>query len=103
MQNLATSVVERSGNPMAPVESLDYISQLKTPLDCETVMKNAKVKGRTDVYDLAFRRKCQLAGLANEDPNDPLIKAFYETSLLARSFFVRSTTASTSKLTTPAA
>jgi hypothetical protein len=73
---------------MALVESLDYISQLKTPLDCETVMKNAKAKGRTDVYDLAFRRKCQLAGLANEDPNDPLIKAFYET-LSAREELLR--------------
>lgn len=73
---------------MNRVESLSYIGQLKTPLECETVMKNAKSKGRTDVYDLAFRRKCELAGLANEDPNDPLIRAFYET-LSAREELLR--------------
>jgi hypothetical protein len=73
---------------MAPAESLDYISQLKSPLDCETVMKNAKAKGRTDVYNSAFRRKCELAGLANEDPSDPLIRAFYET-LSAREELLR--------------
>jgi hypothetical protein len=73
---------------MAPVESLDYISQLKTPLECETVMKHAKAKRRADVYDAALRRKCELAGLANEDPNDPLIRAFYET-LSAREELLR--------------
>jgi hypothetical protein len=65
-----------------------YISKLKTPLECETVMKNARTKGRKDVYDAALRRKCELAGIANEDPNDPLIRAFYET-LSARENLLR--------------
>jgi len=51
-------------------------------------MKNAKARKRTDVYNLAFRRKCELAGLANEDPNDALIRAFYET-LSAREELLR--------------
>jgi hypothetical protein len=67
---------------------LSYISKLKTPLECETVMKNAKAKGRTDIYDAALRRKCELAGIANEDPNDPLIRSFYE-SLTAREDLLR--------------
>jgi hypothetical protein len=69
-------------------EPLNYIRHLKTPLECETVMKNAKVKGRKDVYDAALRRKTELEGLAKEDPNDPLIRAFYET-LSAREELLR--------------
>jgi hypothetical protein len=64
------------------------ISKLKTPLECETVMKNAKTKGWTDIYDAALWRKCELVGIATEDPNDPLIRAFYET-LSARENLLR--------------
>ena len=73
---------------MPAVEPFNYIAELKTPLECETLMQNAKAKGRKDVYEAAFRRKCALAGIANEDPNDPLIRAFYET-LSAREELLR--------------
>jgi len=62
---------------MAPLESFKHIGRITTLL--EWVMKTAKAKGRTDVYDAALRRKFELMRLANEDPNDPLIRALYDT------------------------
>jgi hypothetical protein len=32
-----------------------------------------------DVYSAVFRRLCQLVGNENDDPDDPLVRDFYET------------------------
>jgi hypothetical protein len=55
------------------------VSKLKTLADCRTVMQRARDRNLKDVYDAVFRRMCQLVGSANDDPNDPLVKDFYET------------------------
>jgi hypothetical protein len=54
-------------------------SKLKTVADCRIVMQRARARDMPKVYEAAFRRMCQLVGDKNENPNDPLIKDFYET------------------------
>lgn len=54
-------------------------SKLKTQEDCRTVMQRARDRKLPDVYNAAFKRFCELAGAANDDPSDPLVRDFYET------------------------
>ena len=55
------------------------VSKLKTIEECRTVMDRAKKLGKTDIYKNVFQRFCQLHGTLNEDPDDTLIKEFWET------------------------
>ena len=55
------------------------VSKLKTIDECRTVMDRAKKLGKTDIYKIVFQRLCQLHGTLNEDPDDTLIKEFWET------------------------
>lgn len=55
------------------------VSKLKTIEECRTVMERAKKQGKTDIYKIVFHRLCQLHGTLNEDPDDSLIKEFWET------------------------
>jgi hypothetical protein len=52
---------------------------LKTVDDCRRVMERAKKQGRPEVYSAVFKRQCELVGLQNDDPDDPLVRRFYET------------------------
>ena len=55
------------------------VSKLKNAEECRTVMRRAQERGLSDVYDMAFKRYCELVGAENDDPNDPLIRDFYKT------------------------
>jgi hypothetical protein len=55
------------------------VLKLKSPEECRTVMQRAQQRDLPEIYDLAFKRYCELVGAANDDPNDPLIKDFYRT------------------------
>ncbi len=55
------------------------VSKLKTPKECRIVMQRARDKGLDDIYELVFRRYCELVGRENDDPSDPLVRDFYET------------------------
>ncbi len=55
------------------------VMKLKTVAECRLVMQRARQRNLPDVYNTVFRRMCQLVGSANDDPNDPLVKEFYET------------------------
>lgn len=52
-------------------------SKLKTAEDCKNLMENARQRGRWDIYDIAFTRKCEIEGDKHNDPRDPLIRDFY--------------------------
>jgi hypothetical protein len=54
------------------------VSKLKTVDECRTVMERAKKQGLDEIYKNVFQRQCELAGDLNEDPNDPLVRDFYE-------------------------
>ena len=47
---------------------------LKTVKECRRVMERAKEQGHPDVYSAVFKRQCELVGLQNEDPGDPLVR-----------------------------
>src|SRR5579862_9619231 len=53
--------------------------KLKNVADCRTVLARARAQHREDVYTAVFRRMCQLVGHENDDPDDPLVRDFYET------------------------
>jgi hypothetical protein len=55
------------------------LNSLKTVDDCRRVMERATKQGRPEVYSAVFKRQCELVGLQNEDPDDPLVRRFYET------------------------
>ena len=55
------------------------VTKLKSLPDCRTVMQRARQRNLPDVYEAVFRRMCQLVGSDNDDPNDPLVKDFFET------------------------
>ena len=55
------------------------VAKLNTLTECRTVMQRARLRNLPDVYEAVFRRMCQLVGSDNDDPNDPLVKDFYET------------------------
>jgi hypothetical protein len=55
------------------------VSSLKTPVQCRTVMARAKEQGLDEVYKAVFQRYCDLVGQSVEDPEDPLVRGFFET------------------------
>ncbi len=55
------------------------VTKLKSLADCRTVMQRARQRNLPDVYEAVFRRMCQLVGSDNDNPDDPLVKDFYET------------------------
>ena len=54
-------------------------SKLKTPVECRTVMQRVRDRNLPEVYNAVFKRFCELAGNANDDPSDPLVRDFYKT------------------------
>lgn len=54
-------------------------SKLQTTEDCRTVMQRAQDRNLPDVYKAVFKRYCELNGAANDDPDDSLVRDFYET------------------------
>jgi hypothetical protein len=54
-------------------------SKLKTVAECRIVLDRARAQKRNDVYAAVFRRMCQPVGSENDDPDDPLVRDFYET------------------------
>src|SRR3954464_10099769 len=54
-------------------------SKLKTVADCRTVLERARARHLEEVYEAVFRRLCELSGNEHDDPNDPLVRDFYET------------------------
>jgi hypothetical protein len=55
------------------------LNSLKTVDDCRRVMERATKQRRPEVYSAVFKRQCELVGLHNEDPDDPLVRRLYET------------------------
>jgi len=55
------------------------VAKLKSLMECRTVMQRARKRNMPQVYAAVFRRMCELVGSANDDPNDPLVRDFYET------------------------
>ncbi len=55
------------------------VTKLASLADCRTVMRRARERNLPNVYEAVFRRMCQLVGSANDDPDDPLVRDFYET------------------------
>jgi hypothetical protein len=55
------------------------VTRLKTLAECRIVMQRARQRNLPEVYDAVFRRMCTLIGSANDDPNDPMVRDFYET------------------------
>lgn len=55
------------------------VKNLKSVAQCRTVMQRAKEQGRLDVYEAVFRCMCALVGSENDNPNDPLVRDFFET------------------------
>lgn len=55
------------------------VSVLKTQEECRIVMGRAKEKGDDAFYAKVFRRSCEIAGAEHDDPDDPLIREFWET------------------------
>lgn len=53
-------------------------AKLKTAGECRIVMDRARERGLDDVYAAVFRRLCELSGIANDDPNDPMVRDFYK-------------------------
>jgi hypothetical protein len=43
------------------------------------VLDRARAQKRNDVYATVFHRMCQLVGSENDDPDDSLVRDFYET------------------------
>lgn len=54
-------------------------TKIKTVAECRIVLERARTRRLDDVYSAVFRRLCQLVGNANDDPDDPLARDFYET------------------------
>jgi hypothetical protein len=55
------------------------VTKLASLAACRTVMQRARDRNMPDVYEAVFRRMCQLVGSANDNPDDPLVRDFYET------------------------
>jgi hypothetical protein len=55
------------------------VKNLKSVAQCRIVMQRAKEQGQTDFYNAAFRRMCAIMGSENDDPNDSLVRDFFET------------------------
>ena len=54
---------------------MDFIANLKTVAQARNLMNNALRKGRTDVYQAAFRRLCEIEG---KDHTDPVVVDFWK-------------------------
>lgn len=54
------------------------LAKLKTAGECRIVMDRARQRGLDDVYTAVFRRLCELSGIANDDPSDPLVRDFFK-------------------------
>jgi hypothetical protein len=74
-----SGVVTASCENLSKAREMYDLNSLKTVDDCRRVMKRAKKQGRPEVYSAVFKRQCELVGLQNEDPEDPLVRRFYET------------------------
>jgi hypothetical protein len=57
----------------------EFIEKLTDPVQIKQVMANARQKGDDDAYNRAFRRFCSVTGAVYDDPDDPLVQAFWET------------------------
>jgi|SRR4051794_38564483 len=55
------------------------VAKLKTAAECRTVLERAKARNLPEVYNAVFRRLCALVGSEHDDPDDPLVRDFYET------------------------
>ena len=55
------------------------VGKLKTIQDCRTVMQRARDQSLPEIYSAVFRRLCELEGSAHDDPNDPLVRDFFQT------------------------
>ena len=54
------------------------VQRLKTIDECQIVLARAKAAGKRDVYNVVFRRLCEIGGTEQDDPDDPLVRDFYE-------------------------
>lgn len=54
------------------------VRKLKTAEECRRVLERAKTRGMDDVMRQVFRRLCELVGNEHDDPEDPLVRDFYE-------------------------
>lgn len=57
----------------------EFIERLNDPDQLKQVMTHAREKGEKDAYNRAFRRYCLVTGATYDDPNDPLVREFWET------------------------
>ena len=55
------------------------VSNLRTQEECRIVMERAKKEGLDAFYGKVFRRYCEIVGTEHDDPDDPLIREFWET------------------------
>src|SRR5271165_1543701 len=53
--------------------------KLKTVAECRVVLDRARARRMDDVYEAVFRRLCELVGSEYDDPDDTLVRDFYET------------------------
>jgi hypothetical protein len=42
-------------------------------------MERARARNLPEVYNAVFRRMCELVGSENDDPDDPLVRDFFQT------------------------
>jgi hypothetical protein len=54
------------------------VSKLKTVEECRIVMERTKKLGLDELYEGVFKRMCEIVGGEQNDPNDPIIKDFFE-------------------------
>jgi hypothetical protein len=63
-----------------PKFELGYdIGMLRTAADCRLVMNRLREQNAEEAYLLVFRRYCEVSGLENDNPEDPIVRDFYET------------------------
>ena len=55
------------------------VKKLQTAADCRRVLERARARRMDEVYTEVFRRLCELVGNENDDPDDSLVRDFYET------------------------
>jgi hypothetical protein len=55
------------------------VKKLQTAADCRRVLERARARRMDEVYREVFRRLCELVGNENDDPDDSLVRDFYET------------------------
>ncbi|MGN6114342.1 MAG: hypothetical protein ACTHN2_02390 [Nitrobacter sp.] len=55
------------------------VAKLRSVSECRTVMERARARNLPEVYNAVFRRMCELVGSENDDPDDPLVRDFFQT------------------------